>query len=153
MKSLTQHIAESKALHQNVNIEEKLIVNKDYKAVSNVFGEIIKITISLDGWNKTDKESISNCFKEWGIDNIIKYNIKTVNVNVIYDTNRDGSLDIEIQINDKKYNASFIEDNNNSGMYTVSKTNINIKSFKNAEIWDEWIISEMISTILKKYYK
>ena len=153
MQSLSEYIAESKALHQNVNIEEKLIVNKDYKAVSNVFGEIIKITISLDGWNKTDKESISNCFKEWGIDNIIKYNIKTVNVNVIYDTNRDGSLDIEIQINDKKYNASFIEDNNNSGMYTVSKTNINIKSFKNAEIWDEWIISEMISTILKKYYK
>ena len=31
MKSLTQHIAESKALHQNVNIEEKLVVNKDYK--------------------------------------------------------------------------------------------------------------------------
>lgn len=134
-------------------IEEKLVINKDYKDVSNVFSEIIKITISLDGWNKTDKESISNCFKEWGIDNIIKYDIKTVDVNVIYDTNRDGSLDVEIQINDKKYNASFIEDNNNSGMYIVSKTNINIKSFKNAEIWDEWIISEMISTILKKYYK
>ena len=31
MKSLQQHIAESKALHQNVNIKEKLIVNKDYK--------------------------------------------------------------------------------------------------------------------------
>ncbi len=134
-------------------IAEKLIVNKDYKNVSNVFGEIIKITISLDGWNKTDKESISNCFKKWGIDNIIKYDIKTVDVNVIYDTNRDGSLDVEIQINDKKYNASFVEDNDNSGMYIVSKTNINIKSFKNAEIWDEWIISEMISTILKKYYK
>ena len=27
MKSLQQHIAESKALHQNVNIEEKLVVN------------------------------------------------------------------------------------------------------------------------------
>ena len=31
MKSLIQHIAESKALHQNVNITEKLVVNKGYR--------------------------------------------------------------------------------------------------------------------------
>ena len=48
MKSLQQHIAESKALHQNVNIEEKLIVNspswvseklvinKNYKSTTQV---------------------------------------------------------------------------------------------------------------------
>lgn len=30
MKTLIQHISESKALHQNVNISEKLIINKDY---------------------------------------------------------------------------------------------------------------------------
>ena len=42
---------------------------------------------------------------------------------------------------------------NINNQINISKTNINIKSFKNAEIWDEWIISEMISTILKKYYK
>ena len=33
MISLVNYIAESKALHQNVNIAEKLIVNKNYKSV------------------------------------------------------------------------------------------------------------------------
>ena len=35
MKSLNQHIAESKALHQNVNIIEKLKINKNYKGVDD----------------------------------------------------------------------------------------------------------------------
>ena len=32
MKYLKQYIAESKALHQNVNVDEKLVVNKNYKS-------------------------------------------------------------------------------------------------------------------------
>ena len=35
MKTLTEHIAESKTLHQNVNITEKLLINKDFKGKDN----------------------------------------------------------------------------------------------------------------------
>lgn len=37
MKSLTNYIAESKTLHQNVNISEKLVINKDYEDTDNYF--------------------------------------------------------------------------------------------------------------------
>lgn len=46
MKSLIQHIVESKTLHQNVNIEEKLIVNKDYKDYNDELN--VKLNAELD---------------------------------------------------------------------------------------------------------
>ena len=36
MKTLNEYIAESKALHQNVNINEKLIINKNFKGVEEL---------------------------------------------------------------------------------------------------------------------
>ena len=57
MQSLSEYIAESKALHQNVNIEEKLIVNspswvseklvinKNYKSTTQVKDRMALLTL------------------------------------------------------------------------------------------------------------
>lgn len=62
MKTLSQHIAEniveSKALHQNVNITEKLRVNKNYKLEDEIIELINSITASdeqdTDTWIKAN---------------------------------------------------------------------------------------------------
>ena len=58
MQSLSEYIAESKALHQNVNIEEKLIVNKDYDPDNN--DEIINTIKDILHSDEQDNDTFIN---------------------------------------------------------------------------------------------
>lgn len=68
MKSLRQYIAESKALHQNVNIDEKLVINKNYK---------------IYNYHPKNKDELLNVIKEH-YDNDI-YNLNDIDVSKITD--------------------------------------------------------------------
>ena len=87
MKSLQQHIAESKALHQNVNITEKLIINKNYKTniydindfIDNNKFVMISFTYYFDSYNSNKDDRSYYRF----------YPIKTRDAKIVSTDNKD----------------------------------------------------------------
>ena len=56
MVSLVNYIAESKALHQNVNIAEKLIINKKFKGIPGIPDS--PNDLKHDGWKRVNLDDV-----------------------------------------------------------------------------------------------